>query len=104
MVGFALMLIIPASLRMWLGSFTYSNYWGGRIFTPVGLVVGVLILVIALFRPRVFQRQEPFHGKAARRAKRAERSRPAVETFHKPWSGGSRDASQFLIRGFEFGG
>jgi len=88
-VGISLMLAIPAARVIWAGSPGYRNYWGGLVFAPLALVVGIVLLAVALFRPRLLDRSERLRGKAERMAKQAERSRPAVEKFHKPWQGGS---------------
>jgi hypothetical protein len=37
---------------IWLhrGNFNYQNYWGGVVFAPLPIAVGLLILLAAIFR------------------------------------------------------
>jgi hypothetical protein len=32
----------------------YLNYWGGMVFAPFAILIGVMLFFIVLFRPRSF--------------------------------------------------
>lgn len=32
----------------------YSNYWGGAVFAPLVIIVGVILLLIGLFKKDIF--------------------------------------------------
>jgi peptidoglycan/LPS O-acetylase OafA/YrhL len=87
-VVISLMLAIPAAIVIWSGSPIYPNVWGGMVFAPLALLGGVVLFLLALFRPSVFRRSYALHGKPVQTAKQAERSRRAVKAFDKPGTGG----------------
>jgi hypothetical protein len=37
-------------LQIMRGQLSYQNYWGGLVFAPFAIVLGVLVLYISLFR------------------------------------------------------
>jgi hypothetical protein len=69
------------------GRLHYQNYWGGSIFAPLAIVVGITALVMVIVRWRSLNESGPrLRGKAARRQQRAAEERSAAETFDKPWN------------------
>ena len=88
-VFIALSLILGGLNAMMGGRPAYRNYWGGVIFAPFAIVLGTAILVVFAVNWRSLNELgRPLKGKAARRARQAERARSAVETFDEPWKGG----------------
>ena len=70
------------------GDLFYPNYWGGSVFGPVAITIGLLGLYLGVFRwHKLAAPPERLKGRAARRARRAERRAP-IEDFDKPWTGG----------------
>ncbi len=68
---------------------SYENYWGGVVFGPVAVVVGLFGLVVAVFLwHQVGNSPKKLRGRAARKARQAERHRSAIDDFDKPWTGG----------------
>ncbi len=65
----------------------YPNYWGGSVFAPFAIVLGVALLVVVVVRRRPLEGPHSrFRGKAARRQQKALEKRPPIETFDKPWN------------------
>jgi hypothetical protein len=84
-VGLSLVLTGAAALRT--GRLHYQNYWGGSVFAPLAIVVGITALVVVIVRWRSLNETGPrLRGKAVRRQRRAAERRSAVETFDKPWN------------------
>ena len=84
-VGISLMLTGAAALRD--GRLHYQNYWGGSVFAPLAIVVGITALVMVVVRWRSLNETGlRLRGKAARRKQRAAEKRSAGETFDKPWN------------------
>ena len=50
-VGLSIVLIAGAASTLVTG-IAYPNYWGGSIFAPVALIIGVATLLLALFPKR----------------------------------------------------
>jgi len=44
----ALFLIASSALSILAGKLNYSNYWGGVVFAPVALFIGVLMFIVIL--------------------------------------------------------
>ena len=40
------------------GELNYSNYWGGVLFAPIGIIVGFLILYIIWFKWKVVEKNK----------------------------------------------
>ncbi len=40
------------------GDFSYENWWGGLVFAPLAMVVGVLFVLGAIFKPAIFKAQD----------------------------------------------
>ena len=47
---FGIILIFIGVSSIYNGILNYSNYWGGIVFAPVAIIMGVLVLVIVTFR------------------------------------------------------
>lgn len=72
----------------------YRNYWGGFVgaWTALGIgFVGVGGTIWSWLSPGSPYRRRPekkLKGRAARRARQAERHRSAIDDFDRPWTGG----------------
>jgi hypothetical protein len=76
-----------ALLKRGLG---YRNYWGGLVFAPFAIAIGIFILSAVLFRWRkLSQKTVKLKGRAARRARRAAEYRSTIDDYDKPWRGGA---------------
>jgi uncharacterized membrane protein len=43
-------IILIGFKHIFAGNLNYSNYWGGIVFTPIAILIGILGLVIVVFR------------------------------------------------------
>ncbi len=43
-------LILTGMYNILRGDLNYTNHWGGIVFAPAALVMGILVLIIVLFR------------------------------------------------------
>lgn len=69
------------------GSLHYSNYWGGAVFAPFAIVLGIACWLVLLWNPDALNKKEvALRGKAARKAKQAEDTKFPIEDFDKPWN------------------
>src|SRR4029450_6315092 len=85
----ALSLIGAGARSLLTGDLFYSNYWGGPVFGPLAIAIGVFCLYLAALHWRdIAHRPEHLKGRAARRAQRASKHRSAIDDFDKPWTGG----------------
>jgi hypothetical protein len=83
----ALSLILAGILALLKGDLFYGYYWGGPVFAPLAIAIGVFCLYLSVFRWRTLaQRPERLKGRAARRVQRAA-ERKAIDDFDKPWTG-----------------
>jgi hypothetical protein len=65
----------------------YPNYWGGSVFAPFAIALGIAVLVIVIAKWHSLNQTGPrLRGKAARQQQRAVEKRSAIETFDKPWN------------------
>src|SRR5262249_4784544 len=56
------------------GRLYYRNFWGGPVFAPLAIALGVTLLGVTLVKWRSFGRErQRLKGKAARRVERADR-------------------------------
>ena len=89
--------LVGSGLRaMFRDRLTYSNYWGGPVFAPFAMMVGVFVLIVVVIKWNKFderERRPRLKRKAARKAKKAEREaeqyRSTIDDFDKPWRGQS---------------
>ena len=87
---FALMIILMGIGALLKGDLGYRNYWGGLVFGPYAIGIGIFFLIIVLFRWRkLWQKPNQLKGRAARRARRAAEYRSTIDDFDKPWRGGA---------------
>ena len=49
-MGVAVFLILSGIAHILTGRVSYENYWGGLVFAPFTIVLGVLLLFIGAFR------------------------------------------------------
>jgi hypothetical protein len=49
-VGAAMFLMLSGLASLFTGRVSYHNYWGGLVFAPLTIVLGILLLYIATFR------------------------------------------------------
>lgn len=81
-----LSLVLTGVAALWTGRLHYQNYWGGSVFAPLAIVVGIMALVVVIVRWRSLNETPRLRGKAVRRQQRAAERRSAVESFDKPWN------------------
>jgi hypothetical protein len=82
----AILLILIGTGTVLKGDLTYRNYWGGLVFAPIVIPVGLVLLYLVIFRWRkLSQRPERLKGRAARRAQRAAEYRSMIDDYDKPW-------------------
>ena len=85
----ALSLILTGIGTVRSGGLGYHNYWGGVVFAPAAIAIGLFILYLAMFRWRELSKHpEPLKGRATRRAHGVAEYRSAIDDFDKPWTGG----------------
>jgi hypothetical protein len=88
-----LLLIIAGIGSIFSGTYSYRNYWGGIVFGPFAITGGIMLLLIVTFcRRKIWAKdngRKKFNGKAARKARKAENYRAAIDDFDKPWGGGA---------------
>jgi hypothetical protein len=56
-IGFgiiSLLIVILGAGTLFQGHLQYSNWWGGIVFAPFAIIVGLSCLFIAAFRPKFF--------------------------------------------------
>jgi len=86
---FALGLILTGIGTLRGGGLGYHNYWGGVVLAPLAIAIGLFVLYLAMFRWRELSKHpERLKGRAARRARRADEYRSAIDDFDKRWTGG----------------
>ena len=49
-VCFSLLLILTGVAALLRGRLVYSNYWGGVVFAPFAILMGVLVIWIVVFK------------------------------------------------------
>jgi hypothetical protein len=65
----------------------YSNYWGGPVFAPLAIAIGIFCCYLVVFRWRkLAERPARLNGQAARRAQRQAERRAPIDDFDKPWT------------------
>jgi hypothetical protein len=68
------------------GDLHYSNYWGGAVFAPLGMVVGVFLLVLLVRQWKTLTTPETppkLKGRAARLARKAEETKFPIDDYRK---------------------
>jgi hypothetical protein len=48
-------IVMLGAATLFHGKLEYYNWWGGIIFAPFAIIIGSLGLVIAAFKPKVFE-------------------------------------------------
>jgi hypothetical protein len=86
----ACLLILFGIAALLKGDLGYRNYWGGLVFAPFAIAIGIFLLSAVFFRWRKFSHKPVrFKGRAARKARRAARYKSTIDEFDKPWRGGA---------------
>lgn len=85
---FAGLLIFSGIATLLRGKPGYTNYWGGHVFAPLAIVIGLLLLVIVIAKFRRKDEEVPrkMSGKEKRRARKAEQTKFPIDTFRDPWT------------------
>ncbi len=68
------------------GDLHYSNYWGGVVFAPLALLIGLAILAALAWNWNTLteSKEEPkLRGRAARLARKAEETRFPIDDYKK---------------------
>lgn len=84
LIGLLLMLSGLATLLA--GDIQYLNYWGGAVFAPLPIALGVCLLVVVFWKWNALNERLPKtkrRGKAARLARQAERTKFPIDEFRK---------------------
>jgi uncharacterized membrane protein len=61
-VGFAVIglgLVGNGLAPLMQGRSFYSNYWGGAVFAPISLMIGIVVILIAIFQGRMRREESP---------------------------------------------
>jgi len=45
-----LAVIAKGTFSLYKSGWVYSNYWGGLVFAPIGILVGLLFIYVIIFR------------------------------------------------------
>lgn len=83
---FGLSLFLAGLRRLLAGGLHYRNYWGGLVFAPFAMLVGLFLLGLVVFRWRTLNEVKPrekLRGRAARRARRAEATKFPIDDYRK---------------------
>lgn len=84
---FGAILVIGGAGTLHEGGFHYSNYWGGAVFAPFAIVIGIALWLILAWNWNTLDKRPPrLRGKAARLARQAEKTRFPIDDFDKPWN------------------
>jgi hypothetical protein len=84
LVAIGVVLVASGFGAVWSGELFYSNYWGGRVFGPLAIMLGAALLLIVVSRlRRKFAGPMSAHhaGRGARRARRLQKRRRRSRRF-----------------------
>ena len=85
MIG--LVLVVGGAGASLKGPFHYQNYWGGLVFAPLAAVGGIFIWVTLVVHWKTLNQHIPrapkLKGRAARRARQAEKTKFPIDSFRK---------------------
>jgi hypothetical protein len=79
-------LLLSGSREILSSDFHYSNYWGGGVFAPLAIVIGVLLLAGAIWKWRTLtttEKQPKLKGRAARLARKADATQFPIDDYKK---------------------
>jgi hypothetical protein len=83
----ALSLIISGGRALKDSQLHYPNYWGGPVFAPLAIALGLLLLVIVIVKWRsLHETGQRLRGKALRRQQRPPAKQSPIEDFDRPWN------------------
>jgi hypothetical protein len=81
---FSIILITGGVGSLLDGRLHYRNYWGGAVFAPFAIAIGVFWLALILFRwKRLTETNQRLRGRAARQARQAERTKFPIDDYHR---------------------
>ena len=46
----AILLILTGAITLVRGRLHYANYWGGAVFAPIAIIIGIFLLILAIFK------------------------------------------------------
>ena len=79
-----LTIVLMAVAAFGRGQLHYPNYWGGQVFVPFAVVIGVAFAVVGGVKWKsIVGPSEKLKGKARRDAERAARTRFPIDTYKK---------------------
>lgn len=89
MIGF----LVAGVLSLLKGGLLYKNHWGGLVFAPIAIPLGLFGLYLVLFRWQGLEEKAAaarrLKGRAARKSRQAESYRAPIDDYDKPWRGGA---------------
>jgi hypothetical protein len=62
------------------GHLGYENYWGGFVYGPIAIVIGLLVILAAL---RGNLQTKKLRGREARLARKADETKFPIDTYRK---------------------
>ena len=79
-------LLLSGSREVLSGDLHYSNYWGGAVFAPLAIVIGLFLLVGAIWKWRTLttpEEQPKLKRRAARLARKADATKFPIDDYKK---------------------
>lgn len=86
MLLFGASLLLSGSREVLSGDLHYPNYWGGAVFAPLAIVIGLFLLVGAIWKWRTLttpKNQPKLKGRAARLAQKADATKFPIDDYKK---------------------
>lgn len=83
---FGILFLLSGLREVLFGDLHYSNYWGGAVFAPLAIAIGLFLLVMLVLKWRTLdqpEEQRKLTGKAARKARQAEETKFPIDDFKK---------------------
>jgi quinol-cytochrome oxidoreductase complex cytochrome b subunit len=83
---FSIILILGGVAALKEGRIHYANYWGGVVFAPFAIVLGLFLLSMAILQWKNLTRRNDsrkLKGKAARLARQAEETKFPIDDYRK---------------------
>jgi len=83
---FSAALILGGVQATFFGDLHYRNYWGGLVFGPFAILIGLFPLVLVVFKWKTLNGSPPnkkHRGREARRARKAAAVKYPIDDFQK---------------------
>lgn len=81
-IGLAVVIMGIATLGR--GQLHYQNYWGGEVFAPFAIIIGVAFAVVCAWKWKSIVRpSKQLKGKARRDAERAAQTKFPIDSYRK---------------------